>query len=210
MIPLDWKVAEGGCRTRLRVGRSYRNIDLLYAAILSSDNRAVPALGRAAGLSPGALTRAMNRKVRALGLRKTHFVEPTGISHDNVSTAWEMITILRAASRYRILRRVMSTPSRTITEMGTGRKITYFNTNVLSRSSGWRIFATKTGFNDAAGYSVAFAYTDRVLGNVAVVVLGSSSKWQRFRDARFLVRKAVGRRNLPLVRKRSHRRYASR
>ena len=62
------------------------NRDLLHAALMGSDNRAIPALGRAGKLTPTQLVAAMNAKAKQLGLKSTRFLEPTGLSSGNVST----------------------------------------------------------------------------------------------------------------------------
>src|SRR5262249_24858604 len=87
--------AKGGARSRLLEGMTVSNRDLLHAALMGSDNRAIPALGRAVKLSPSQLTAAMNAKARELGLKNTRFREPTGLSIENVSTPRETIAMLK-------------------------------------------------------------------------------------------------------------------
>ena len=181
---VDLRTAMGGARTRLRLGARYRNWDLLYAAMLASDNAAVSALGRAVGLGPEALTRAMNRRARLMGLPHTHFQDPVGISHENVSTAWEVSYLLEAAIGNRVLRRVMQTPEHYVRAVWPRRHhINYLSTNLLLFRRGWRVVGGKTGFNSAAGY--CFAAAVHVTGfarPVIGVVLGSRSKLWRFKD----------------------------
>src|SRR5688572_5193334 len=55
----DAEVAKGGAKSRLLEGMTLSNRDLLHAAMMGSDNRAVPALGRAVKLTPSQLTAAM-------------------------------------------------------------------------------------------------------------------------------------------------------
>ena len=93
----DARAAKGGSRTRLDIGQSFRNVDLLRAMLMASDNRAPTALGRAAGLDRDALVAAMNAVARDLGLKKTRFTDPSGL-RGNVSTAREMGLALRALS----------------------------------------------------------------------------------------------------------------
>src|SRR5262245_33782664 len=75
----DKECAWKGARSRLLEGMTLTHRDLLRAALVSSDNRAVPALARAVGLSPGQLTVAMTKKAQALGLAHTEFKDPTGL-----------------------------------------------------------------------------------------------------------------------------------
>ena len=62
MTDSDRQIAYGGARSRLPVGMSFTNRDLLHAALMASDNRAVPALGRAVGLNPQQLRRGDERQ----------------------------------------------------------------------------------------------------------------------------------------------------
>ncbi|HIN85594.1 MAG TPA: D-alanyl-D-alanine carboxypeptidase, partial [Myxococcales bacterium] len=86
----DYTHTKGGARSRLIRGRSYKNSDLLHAALMGSDNRAVVALGRTVGFDFSILPRVMTIEAKSLGLMHTHFDDPTGISHANVSTAREV------------------------------------------------------------------------------------------------------------------------
>ena len=86
----DYRVALGGSRTRLELNWTYHNRDLLRAALMSSDNRAVSALGRAVNLYAKALVQAMNAYVRGMGLEQTRFRGPVGLDHGNRSTAWDL------------------------------------------------------------------------------------------------------------------------
>src|SRR5215470_6554788 len=92
----DRKFASGGARSRLPVGKSFTNLDLLRAMLISSDNRACTALGRGAGLSTDELVAAMNGVALRLGLSRTRFTDPSGLK-GNVSTARELVPALRAA-----------------------------------------------------------------------------------------------------------------
>ncbi len=184
----DWALAAGGSRTRLKRKIPYPNVDLLHAALLGSDNRAVLALGRAVGLNAPALTAKMNARARAMGLKSTSFVDPTGIAHENVSTAWEVSRILKAASENKLIAEVMRKVTYTVTEKPSNRQIVYNNTNILTRESGRRkVLAGKTGFNSSAGYCVATLLELPGFGQVSFVVLGSSGMYQRFADVQVLI-----------------------
>ncbi len=203
---IDLKTAAGGARTRLLLGARYRNQDLLHAALLASDNAAVSALGRAVGLSPEALTAAMNRRARLMGLRHTRFLDPVGIDHGNVSTAWEVSFVLEAAIANPVLRRVMVTPEHYVQAVWPRRHhINYLSTNLLLFRRRWRVVGGKTGFNSAAGYCFAGAVKLTGFGRPLLgVVLGSRGKLRRFQDFAELI--AQVRRLQPAVASRSWRR----
>ena len=121
---VDVKWAKGGSRTRLDLGQSYRNHDLLRAMLMASDNRAPTALGRAAGMTPDQLVAAMNGIAKDLHLKRTKFTDPTGL-HGNVSTAREMAIALRAALEDDVLRAIMNDPFETVVAKGGRHKIGY-------------------------------------------------------------------------------------
>ena len=197
----DHRFTRTGSRSRLRVGVAYRNRDLVTAALMSSDNRAVLALGRAVGLSREALAAAMNAKVRSLGLRHAHFAEPTGISHDNVAAPGEILVILRAALEYEPIRRLTTQAEAVIRPAGRKRpREVYVNTNRLVRWGVSGILGGKTGFNRKAGHCLTFAIRVADGRRIGVVILGAPTRNALFRDAKHLaswVREAA-RRHPPL------------
>jgi D-alanyl-D-alanine endopeptidase (penicillin-binding protein 7) len=185
----DWKVALKGCRTRLELKWTYKNLDLLHAALLASDNRAVSALGRAVGLHANALVQAMNERARRMKLRKTHFKGPVGIDPGNVSTAWEVSSIVRAASKDTVLSSVMGKKDHWVKPVKGYLKVFYRNTNPLVGSfPGSKFLATKTGYNSDAGYCIASVGKFRGLGDLTIVLLGCKRKADRPRDIKRIIR----------------------
>ncbi|MCK5800129.1 MAG: D-alanyl-D-alanine carboxypeptidase [Deltaproteobacteria bacterium] len=181
----DHKVALRGSRSRLELKWVYRNSDLLHASLMSSDNRATSALGRSVKLSANGLVQAMNELARRQGLHSTVFKGPVGIDHGNKSTCWEVSRIARQAAKDRVLRGVMSTHDFNVKPLKGYLRIYYRNTNPLvGKTSGVKFLASKTGYNDEAGYCIAFVAKVRRLGEVTVVLLGSKSKVTRIYDAR--------------------------
>lgn len=184
----DRRVAVGGARSRLPVGATLTNRDLLHAALMASDNRSIPTLGRAVGLTPEQLTQAMNAKARELGLKVTTFGDPTGLDHRNVSTPMEVARMLRAALQYPLIAQVCQTPSYLARAVAGKRQVTieYQNTDVLVRGSRYKVLGGKTGYNDLAGYCLAVAARLNEAGGktreVAMVFLGAQGKLTRFAD----------------------------
>ncbi len=177
----DRKIASGGARSRLQVGKTFTNHDLLRAMLISSDNRACSALGRGAGLDPDELVAAINAKATQLGLTHTHFVDPTGLKA-NVSTPRELVVVLKAALADPVVAEILTTPERTVTSVDKKPiSIDYTSTDLALRSKRYEILGGKTGFNDGAGYCLAIAA--KVAGRrVAMVFLGEEGKYTRFGD----------------------------
>ena len=185
MVPSDYENTKGGARSRLMTGHPYKHRDLLHAALLGSDNRAIVALGRAVGLEFDELVEAMNREARELGLTRTHFGDPTGIDHANTSTAAEVVAMLRAALEVPGLAEISrsKTWAASASERS-GRPLVYRNTNLLVHDDIRQVLVGKTGFNSAAGWCVATAIRLKSGRRVGLVVLGTSGKYVRFRDAK--------------------------
>ena len=180
MKKVDSEVARGGAPSRLLEGMTLSNRDLLHAALLGSDNRAVSALGRAVGLGSTQLTAAMNKKVGTLALRATRFREPTGLSPENVSTPREILQLLRAAMANPILGPIVRKPEYEAHPVGRP-PIKYISTHRPAARSSVQILGGKTGYNDAARYCLVIAM--RVDGrSYGMALLGTEGKLTRFGD----------------------------
>jgi D-alanyl-D-alanine endopeptidase (penicillin-binding protein 7) len=169
-----------GSRSRLRSGHSLTRGELLLLALMSSENRAAAALGHNYPGGLEAFVDAMNAKAAALQMDESRFVEPTGLSPANVSTASDLAKMVRAAHEYPLIREY-STKSRA-TVRASGRALQYGNTNNLVRSNYWEIGLSKTGYISEAGrclvMQVRLAEKDLI-----VVLLDSWGKHSRIGDA---------------------------
>lgn len=177
----DAREAKGGARTRLDVGQKFKNKDLLRAMLMSSDNRAPTALGRAAGLDHDELVAAMNKVARSLHLKRTKFTDPSGL-HGNVSTAREMALGLRAALSDPVLRSIMGDDYEMVYAKGkTRRGIGYGSTNQPLVAKRYDVVGGKTGYTKPAGY--CFITAARFGGREYLTVfLGAPTKPARFED----------------------------
>ena len=135
--------------SRLQVGTSLTRADMLHLALMSSENRAASALGRHYPGGTRSFVKAMNAKARALGMTRTHYVEPTGLSRANVSTPADLAKLVVAAERNPVIRRY-STDRHFVIRQGKARTV-YRNTNRLTASARWRIRLQKTGYISEAG-----------------------------------------------------------
>jgi len=159
-------------RSRLAVGTRLTRSEMLHLALMSSENRAASALGRHYPGGMPAFVRAMNDKARALGMRHSHFVEPTGLSSDNVATSRDLVKLLQATSRHPMIRHY-ATDDTEVFDIGRGRRLTYNNTNRLVKRSDWDISISKTGFiNEAGRCLVMLTRIDN--RDVAIVLLNAS------------------------------------
>ncbi len=173
--------ARGGSRTRLLVGHKFRNQDLLRAMLISSDNRACTALGRAVGLTPKQLVSQLNYLAKDLGLKKTSFTSPSGLT-GNTSTAREMGRALSAVFKDPFLAEIMSTKDTTVRSVArVPHAIHYRNTNRSLHSDSHDVFGGKTGFTTAAGYCLLIGAN--IHGRKHhMIFLGAPQKLTRFGD----------------------------
>ncbi|MCD0502544.1 D-alanyl-D-alanine endopeptidase, partial [Bordetella petrii] len=166
--------------SRLRVGTRLTRGDMLHLALMSSENRAAHALGRHYPGGLPAFVAAMNSKARALGMSSTHFVEPTGLSSQNVSSPRDLARLLRAASQRPLIHRY-STDDEYEVDVANRTQL-FRNTNLLVRKPDWDIKVSKTGFINEAGECLVMLA--RINGrDVAMVLLDSQGKLSRIGDA---------------------------
>lgn len=87
-------------------------IDLIYGALLPSGADATAALAVAIAGSEDAFVELMNKKAEEIGCTSTHFMNTTGLHHDNhYSTARDIANIMAYALQNPFLKKVMCTAS---------------------------------------------------------------------------------------------------
>jgi D-alanyl-D-alanine endopeptidase (penicillin-binding protein 7) len=167
-------------RSRLRVGTTLRREEMLHLALMSSENRAAHALGRYYPGGMPAFVAAMNNKAHELGMNDTHYVEPTGLSSLNQSSARDLATLVKAAHEHQIIRELSTSPEYAV-EVG-NRAVQFRNTNNLVRSPAWDIGLQKTGFINEAGRCLVMQA--KLAGRQLIMVfLDSAGKYSRIGDA---------------------------
>ena len=171
-----------GVYSRVRVNSRISRKEMLRLALMSSENRAAAALAHNYPGGHARFVAAMNAKARALGMSRTHFVEPTGLSERNVSTARDLVRLLKAARQYALIRELSTTPNRDAHFQKPNYAQSFFNTNPLVRNPAWSIEVTKTGFINEAGHCLAMlAHVGQ--RPVAMVLLGTFGKRSHIGDA---------------------------
>ncbi len=174
---------ERGSRSKMRIGEVLARRDMLRLALMSSENRAASALARTFPGGRDAFVAAMNNRAKQIGMSATWFVDSSGLSNKNVSTARDMVKLVTTAARYELIREYSTTPQVSLTRLDSGTQINYVNTNLLLRGdSGWTINLSKTGYLNEAGYCLVLqAVIDR--RTVDIVLLDSYGRYSRVGDA---------------------------
>jgi D-alanyl-D-alanine endopeptidase (penicillin-binding protein 7) len=187
-VPMDERVTIGegdkdterNSRSRLRVGAELSRTELLQLALMASENRAAHALGRTFPGGMPAFVQQMNLKAKSLGMGSSRFVDPTGLSSGNVSTAQDLVKMVRAADRYAVIREYSTSSSRDVEVLG--RPTRFGNTNRLVESEAWDISLSKTGFINEAGRCLVMQA--KIQGRaLTIVLLDSAGRLTRIGDA---------------------------
>ena len=168
-------------RSRLKVGSVLTRGDLLKLALMASENRAAAALARAYPGGTRVFVAAMNQKAVELGMWRTRFVDGTGLSSENVSTAQDLARLVGAAYRDPLIRQYTTDSTHTV-QLASGRRLNYTNSNRLVKNSGWNIGLSKTGYISEAGRCLVLQA--RIAATpVIIVLLDSWGKLTRLGDA---------------------------
>ena len=142
----------GGASLWVKDGTKLTVTDLFNAMLVGSKNNAVMALVRSTGLTNEKFVKAMNEKAKELGLTHTYFVEPTGLSEKNVSTAEELSIIAEKVFKNEKVYKATTTKLYKVRPVGSTEVFPVNNTSIKVLSRDLEITGTKTGWTDEAGY----------------------------------------------------------
>ena len=171
-----------GIYSRVRLNSKINRKDMMLLALMSSENRAAASLAHHYPGGYNAFIRAMNAKAKSLGMTHTRYVEPTGLSIKNVSTARDLSRLLIASKQYPLLGQLSTTKEDMATFANPPYTLPFRNTNHLVYNNKWNIQLTKTGFTNNAGHCLVMR---TMINNrpVALVVLDAFGKYTHFADA---------------------------
>jgi D-alanyl-D-alanine endopeptidase (penicillin-binding protein 7) len=176
----DRNLPKGGF-SRLSVGTTLSRGDLMHLALMSSENRAAHALGANYPGGISAMVAAMNAKAAALGMTQSHFVDPTGLSSQNVASPEDLSKLVIAASRNPSIREY-STDRSYIVKVRR-HMVEFRNTDNLVANPTWNIIVQKTGYISEAGKCLVMAAV--IEGrSVVIVLLDSLGRYTRVADAK--------------------------
>ena len=171
-----------GSRSRLRMGATLTRGEMLRLALMSSENRAASSLARYYPGGNAAFVAAMNAKAATLGMTRTRFEDPTGLSPNNVSTANDLALMVSAAAQYPLIRDYTTTPTHFVEVQPSGQMLGFNNSNALVKNVAWDIQLQKTGYIREAGRCVVMLATIASRPMV-IVLLESLGKYTRLGDA---------------------------
>jgi len=176
----DRDFPKGGV-SRLTVGATLTRVDLMHLALMSSENRAAHALGNNYPGGMPAMVAAMNAKAAELGMASSHFVDPTGLSSQNVASPEDLTKLVIAASHNPSIREY-STDTHYAVKVRR-HMVEFRNTDNLVANPTWNIIVQKTGYIAEAGKCLVMAAV--IEGrSVVIVLLDSLGKYTRVADAK--------------------------
>lgn len=171
---------EKGSRSRLHVGTQLTREEMLHLALMASENRAAHALGRNYPGGLPAFVSAMNARAQLLGMSDTRYVEPTGLSSQNRSSAHDLATLVKLAHTHPLIRELSTSPEYQV-DVGR-RQLQFHNTNRLVSNPTWEIGLQKTGYISEAGRCLVMQAS--MAGRKLIMVfLDSSGRYTRLADA---------------------------
>lgn len=168
--------------SRLRVGTTLSRHEMLQLALMSSENRAASVLARTTPAGMAGFIAAMNRKALELGMANTRFADPTGLNSDNVSTAEDLVKMVKAAYLYDDIRLNSTAQSQQVPVPGARNLVEFRNTNALVRNGTWDIGLSKTGYISEAGRCLVMQ-AQIAAQPLIIVLLDSYGKNTRIGDA---------------------------
>jgi len=191
---MDWKatttvkVEKDMADSHFLNGEVYTLQDIWEAALVGSSNQAVLSLVDAVYMSRDAFVARMNEKAMELGMKDSQFVEPTGLSEQNVSTASDVVLLLDESLKSEKIQETLLLKETTISPVGKKKPHHIWSTNWLLL--GWvpnkivDFRGGKTGYITAAGYNFAMQIAENDAKVIDVVILGAAEHEDRFSEAR--------------------------
>jgi len=163
----------------------YTRAETIQLALVHSDNKAADMLCQFYPNGREACIRAMNTKARMLGMSNTHYVEPTGLSVFNVSTATDLIKLVIAAKEYAEVIEAAHTPQ---VKIKMKKRWFFFNNTNPIIGKRHEFIVSKTGYIRASGGCIVMML-DTEIGRRIVIVLGSKNTKTRIPEAEFIALK---------------------
>lgn len=179
--------SQGGACIATKPGVSYRLKDLFHASVVASANNATMAMARSTGLSKSEFAKKMNEKAQELGATHTYFVEPTGMSPLNTTTAADFVKIARVALNNPVIAKAAVMPNYNFTAYN-NKKYSHRlkSTNKLLGDLDLEVLAGKTGYLEESRYNFVSLVQNRFGNKFIVSVLGSQSQAAQFKETKEL------------------------
>lgn len=168
--------------------------DLVYSSLVGSANNTVETLVRVSHLEREEFVAKMNEKVKEWGAENTHFVEPSGLSPQNKTTARDYALIAKKALSHPLMEKASTMPEYEFSPKNSEKNFSFDNTDDLlsneqfSRINNFKITGSKTGYLHEAGYCLVVRVSPEEGGDFLVVTFGSDSREDSFNNTKKLIK----------------------
>ena len=174
-------------RVKLKDGDTLSVEDLIYSALVGSANNAVESLVRVSGLARDEFIRQMNDSAMGWGATSTKFIEPTGLSPQNVSSAFDYAIMTKEVFKNPIIQKASTMVSYAFTTRNTKEPHKFRNTNSLIENFTFKITGSKTGYLNEAGYCLMMRAKNKNDQDIIVVTMGEDTKVKSAADMKELL-----------------------
>lgn len=159
------ELANGESVVAVQAGEVLSERQALQGLLLPSGNNIADLLAAWDAGSTSAFVAKMNATAASLGLRHTHYVDPSGISPGSVGTATDQVALAEVVMRLPAFASIVDEPQATLPVAGV-----VYNVNALVGQDG--IVGVKTGSTPEVGSNLVFA-ADRTVDGRPVVLYGA-------------------------------------
>ncbi len=184
----EWVNKWESARLKLDDGETLTVENLLYAALVGSANNAVESLVRVSGLMRADFIAKMNQAVKDWGASSTSFVEPTGLSPANVSSALDYAIITKEVYLNPIIQKASTMKQYKFTTINKKKPHTLNNSDKLLATSSLNITGSKTGYLDEAQYCLMVRAKNNEDQQVIAITLGIGNRQNSFEQTELLTR----------------------
>lgn len=170
-----------GGRAHVYLGEKVKIRDLFLLALIASDNTSANILAKSTGIEN--FSEAMNKKMSDLGLLNTSFVDPIGLGIENISTAEEVVKLLKEALSKKEIKTAIFKKDYQFKTLS-GREVRVYSTDWLFKNNNNENFSHlggKTGYTNSAGYCFAGVFKDQNGNEIITAVLNGSTINSRFK-----------------------------
>ncbi|MBU1870705.1 MAG: RlpA-like double-psi beta-barrel domain-containing protein [Patescibacteria group bacterium] len=162
--------------------------DLIYSSLVGSANNTIETLIRISGLSRDEFIAKMNQTVTDWGATSTHFIEATGLSPQNVSSALDYAIITKEVYIHPIIKKASTMAVYNFKTINSHKAHRIKNTNQLIKTSSLEIVGSKTGYLDEALYCLMLRAKKNSTGPVIVVTMGAKDRMISFQETEALAK----------------------
>ena len=174
-------VIDAGQDPKQLLGKFTREQHIQLALVKSSNESSIILCDKYPGGKPKCI-RDMNEKAYSIGMHNTKFVEASGLSPMNISTAKDLLHLAFAASYYPDIVQASQTSQ---VKIQLKKKWLLFNNTNPIIGKRHKFIVSKTGTTTAAGGCIVMML-DTDIGRRVVVVLGSKNGRTRIPEAEFI------------------------